>query len=89
MDFKIQTIQTDYRIDHSKPDIVLLNKKDKSCLIIDIASCPFDTRVFSKEKEKIKNYRDLKHKNRADMELSNGPHHPYSYWCAGYNLKGM
>ena len=56
-DFKYQT---DQRMDHNKPDVVLLNKEEKSCLIIDVA-CPFDTRVFSKEKEKIENYYDLKH----------------------------
>ena len=56
-DFKIQT---DQRMDHDKPDIVFLNKEERPCLIIDVA-CPFDTRVLSKEKEKIENYHDLKH----------------------------
>ena len=36
--------------DHNKPDIVLVNAKEKSCLIIDI-SCPFNTRIDSKERE--------------------------------------
>ena len=52
--------QTDRHSDHHKPDIVLLNEEDKSCLIIDVA-CPFDTRIDSKEREKIENYHDLKH----------------------------
>ena len=47
-------IQTDHHIDHNKPDIVLLNKEEKSCLIIDVV-CPFDTRIDSKEREKIEN----------------------------------
>ena len=54
-DFKIQT---DRHIDHNKPDIVLLNKEEKSCFIIDVA-CPFDTRIDSKEKNE--NYHHLKH----------------------------
>ena len=56
-DFKIQT---DQRMDHNKPDTVLLNKGERSCLIIDV-TCSFDTRVLSKENEKIENYHDLKH----------------------------
>ena len=49
-DFKIQT---DHRIEH-KPDIVLRNKEEKSCIII--VACPFDTKIVSKEREKIDNY---------------------------------
>ena len=56
-DFKIQT---DRDIDDNKPDIVLLNKEEKSCLIVGVA-CPFDTRIDSKERVKIENYHDLKH----------------------------
>ena len=41
-DFKIQT---DQRMDHNKPHVVLLNKEERPCLIIDVA-CPFDTRVL-------------------------------------------
>ena len=40
-------------------DIVFLNEVENSCLIIDVA-CSFETRVLSKEKEKIENYHDLK-----------------------------
>ena len=56
-DFKLQT---DQRMDHNKPDVVLLNKGERCCLIIDV-TCHFDTRVLSKENEKIENYHDLKH----------------------------
>lgn len=53
-------IQKDHRIEHNKPDIVLLNKEEKSCNIIDVA-CPFDTIIVSKERLKIVNYCDLKY----------------------------
>ena len=56
-DFKTQT---DHHIGHNRPDIVLVNKEEKSCTIIDVA-CPFDTRVLCKEREKINNYWDLKY----------------------------
>ena len=37
-DFKIQT---DNEIEHNKPDIVVLDKIKRKCLVIDVA-CPFD-----------------------------------------------
>ena len=52
-------IQTDKVLEYSRPDIVLLDKTKRSCLVIDVA-CPFDTRVQDKEQEKITKYQDLK-----------------------------
>ena len=53
------SIQTDHKLEHNKPDIVVVDKSNYSALIIDIA-CPFDTRVEKKETEKIDYYQDLK-----------------------------
>ena len=55
-DFKIQT---DKELKHNKPDIVILDKQKRTCMIIDVA-CPFDIRIQEKEKEKIERYNDLK-----------------------------
>ena len=55
-DFKIQT---DTKVEHNKPDIVVLDKIERKYLIIDVAR-PFDTRVKGKEKEEIENYQELK-----------------------------
>ncbi|CAH3166058.1 unnamed protein product [Porites lobata] len=53
-------IQLDHYIEHNKPDIVLLNKEHKSCIIVDVA-CPSDTRIISKNlREKTDNYCALK-----------------------------
>ena len=52
-------IQTDHPLEHKKPVIVVLNKEDRTCLVLDVA-CHFDTGVNSKEKEKINKYQDLK-----------------------------
>ena len=52
-------IQCDHVIEHRRPDIVVVDKKEKSCQIIDIA-VPGDLRVHTKEEEKIENYGDLK-----------------------------
>ena len=45
--------------DDDDDEIVVLDKIECTCLIIDVA-CPFDVQVKDKEKEKIENYQDLK-----------------------------
>ena len=45
------SIQIERRIEH-KPDIVVFQKKQKACIVIDVA-CPFGTRIKKKEQEKI------------------------------------
>ena len=45
------SIQTERRLEHNKPEIVVLDKKLKVCLVNDVA-CPFDSRINKKEQEK-------------------------------------
>ena len=45
------SIQTESKIEHNRPDIVVIEKKSKKCYIIDVA-CPFDTRIEEKEMER-------------------------------------
>ena len=52
-------IQCDHYIECWKPDIVVVEKEEKKCIIIDIA-IPGDHRVGAKEKEKIEKYDNLK-----------------------------
>ena len=49
------SIETEIEIDHNKLDLILLDKKGRTCYIIDVA-CPFDTRVEKKEKEKFEQF---------------------------------
>ena len=46
-----------------KPDIVVVNKNERSCAIIDIA-IPGDIWVSEKEKEKIERYQELREKSK-------------------------
>ena len=46
-------------MDARRPDIIVVDKKRKSCLTVDIA-IPTDASVGEKEKEKIGTYQDLK-----------------------------
>ena len=44
---------------HNKPDITLVDKKAQITFLID-PTCPFDTRICTKEEEKINRYDPLK-----------------------------
>ena len=55
----ILPIQTDKHLLHNRPDIVLINYKKQTGLIIDIA-VPRDKNIQSKKLEKIDNYQSLK-----------------------------
>ena len=51
-------IHNDRTIAANRPDIVLKNKKDKTCLLIDM-TIPLDTNTSVKTREKITKYKDL------------------------------
>ena len=60
-DYKILwdlSIQTDHVIETWRPDLVVMDKKERSCKIIDF-SVPGDSRIEGKEKDKIAKYQDL------------------------------
>ena len=52
------SIQTDHVIDVRRLDLVVVDKKEKSCKIIGFA-VPGDNRIQEKEKDKIEKYQDL------------------------------
>ena len=52
-------IQCDTEIKAREPDKVLVNTNERSCVIIDIA-IPGDLRVSEKEKDKLRNIKELK-----------------------------
>jgi len=51
-------IRTDRTIQANRPDIVIKDKKEKTCLMIDM-SVPTDNNVSAKEFEKLSKYKDL------------------------------
>ena len=53
-------IQTEQKVEHNRPDITVIEKTEKLCYVVDIAS-PFDTKIQKKEKEKIDAYLHLKY----------------------------
>ena len=52
-------MQTDHVIEARRPDIVLVKKKEATAVIVDIA-VPGDTRIKTREQDKILKYQDLK-----------------------------
>ena len=52
-------IRCDNMIKARRPDIVVIDKKERVCIIVDIA-VPADRRVEEKEQEKLEKYQDLK-----------------------------
>ena len=53
------TIKTDHFIEARTTDMVITEKTKNECKIIDCA-CPFDSRIEGREKDKMKDYNDLK-----------------------------
>ena len=51
-------IQTDHLISARRPDLIIINKKERTCRIVDFA-VPVDHRVKSKKSEKKDRYHDL------------------------------
>ena len=52
------SIQTDHVIEAQRPDLVVVDKKERSCKIIDFA-VPGDSRIEEKEKDKIEKYQEV------------------------------
>ena len=52
-------VQCDKGIEARKPDKILIDKKERKVIIIDI-SVPADVRIGEKEREKMEKYQDLK-----------------------------
>jgi hypothetical protein len=53
-----QGAQTDSEVLANRPDIIINTKKDRTCLLTDVA-IPSDTNVIQKEDEKELNYKNL------------------------------
>ena len=63
-------VEADHVIVHRQPDIVVLEKKEKKALLIDIA-VPGDVRVEEKEEEKVTKYQCLAREVKRLWQLKN------------------
>ena len=76
------SIQTDHQLMHNKPDIVYIDKEEKSAMIIDIA-IPMDSNIAEKRYEKIRNYTDLAIEIKTMWNLTNVSVVPIIIGCTG------
>jgi hypothetical protein len=77
-----QGIQTDREVLANRPDIIVKNNKDKTCLLIDVA-IPSDKNVIQKGAEKKLKYNKSKYRNSANME-NKMLCHTGIHWSHGY-----
>ena len=61
-------IQTDHVVEHCRPDLLLVDKKKKEAIIIDVA-VPGDSRIKIAEQRKIESYQDLKREIKKIWQL--------------------
>ena len=61
-------IQTDETLEHNGPDITVIDKKSKKCLLID-HPCLFDTRNEKKKEEKCTNYSEVKYEIAKNWKM--------------------
>ena len=52
-------VQCDIPIEHRKPDIIVIDKSQKLCIIIDVA-CPCDYNLIEKKNDKLNRFSDLR-----------------------------
>ena len=81
-------IQFDNLIEARRPDLILMDKKGKSCILIDIA-VPGDCRVCEKEIEKIEKYQNLKRELKRFWSLKKVEVVPVVVGALGCISKGL
>ena len=81
-------VQCDNVIEARRPDLILVDKKAKSCLIIDVA-IPGDCGVREKEIEKIEKYQNLKRELKRLWSLKKIEVVPVVVGALGYISKGF
>ena len=81
-------IQCDNPIEPRRPDLILVRKKTKSCIIINVA-IPGDCRITEKEIEKIEKYQNLKRELKRLWSLKKAEVVPVVVGALGCIRKGF
>ena len=76
-------IQTDHLIPARRPDLIIINKKKRTCKIVDFA-VPADHRIKLKECEKKDKYFDLARELKKTMDHA-GDNYTSCNWCFWYS----
>ena len=60
------SVRTDHEIEARRPDLLIIDKSEKNCQIIDV-EIPEDERVKANEDEKVEKYQDVATEVRRKM----------------------
>ena len=71
-----QAVHTDREVTANRPDIIIKNKKGKTCTLIDVAK-PADRNVCKRKRKKVK-IQDFRYRDTTNME-------PEMYDCTSNN----
>ena len=77
-----QAVHTDREFTANRPDIIIKNKKGKTCTLIDV-TIPADGNVVQKEAEKKLKYKSL----GIEIEMYDRTSNNWSHWNSNTELK--
>ena len=80
------SVQTDHTIQHNKPDMIIIDKRENVARIIDIA-IPNDNNICRKRFDKIRAYTDLAVNIKTVWRLTNVEIIPIIIGATRYNLQ--
>jgi len=83
-----QVVHTDREVTANRPDIIIKNKKEKICTMIDVA-IPADRNVVQKEAEKKSKMQEFMYRDRANVEseMNDCTSNNWSHWNSNEKLK--
>ena len=83
-----QAVHTDREVTANRPDILIKNKKEKTCTLIDVA-IPADRNVVQKETEKKLKYNSLVYRDTKNVEpeMYDCTSNNWSHWNSNEKLK--
>ena len=81
-----QAVHTDREVTANKPDVIIKNKKVKTCTLIDVA-IPADRNVVQREAENKLKYKSLYIEIKRMWNLKFTTSNNWSYWNSNEKLK--
>jgi len=82
-----QAVHTDREVTANRPEIIIKNKKEKTCTLIEVA-IPADRNVVQKEAEKKSKYKSLiRDTTNVEPEMYDYTSNNWSHWNSNEKLK--
>jgi hypothetical protein len=83
-----QAVHTDREVTENRPDIIIKNKKEKTCTLIDVA-IPADRNIAQKEAERRLKIQEFMYRDSTNVEpeMYNYTSNNWSLWNSNEKLK--